>query len=178
MDGWEGAVPGVAGGIRVEHECAHRAAGAANRGPRRAGFHDCRNSAHPGLDADRARPVAVRFAARTEGGEGKVVAAFMETPEPAASPCSRPVPSFPSAPEWRRLEVPIQAFSGLRPLEVDWMTIEFPGRVGAGLVGGQRGTGVALRGGRRRALHLPAVGVHALHDGLGHAASARVGVDP
>ena len=79
-------------------------------------------------------PVAVRFAARTEGGEGKVgcrLHGHAGTDRVAVFPTRA---EFSIGPEWRRLEVPIQAFSGLRPLEVDWMTIQFRAESGRALL--------------------------------------------
>jgi len=77
-------------------------------------------------------PVAVRFAARTEGGGGRIGCALhgnARTEDLAVYPAAG---TFDVGPDWRRFEVPMEAFLGLRPSTVDWFTIQFfaePGRV-------------------------------------------------
>lgn len=79
-------------------------------------------------------PVALRFAARTESGDGQVhcdLHGFARTPQVAIYPTQA---DFPIGPEWRRLEVPMEAFTGLRPGTVDWFTIQFRAESGRALL--------------------------------------------
>lgn len=86
-------------------------------------------------------PVAVRFAARMEeqagrkdGGVGRVNCALhgqARTPDVAIYPT---LGEFTIGKEWRRLEVPVEAFTGLRPGTVDWFTIQFRADSGRALL--------------------------------------------
>ncbi len=80
---------------------------------------------------DEHAPIAVRFAARTEFGSGRVGCALhshARTEELAVHPA---LGAFEVGPSWQRLEIPMAAFAGLRPSAVDWFTVQFfaePGR--------------------------------------------------
>lgn len=68
---------------------------------------------------------AIRVAARTESGTGRLGCALhtrARTKELAVHPARG---EFQLGPGWQRLEVPLDAFVGVRPLRVDWLTLQF-----------------------------------------------------
>jgi hypothetical protein len=85
-------------------------------------------------------PVAVRFAARLEDATGRkedvgrigcALHGNARTPDVAIYPT---LGEFTIGREWRRLEIPIEAFTGLRPGTVDWFTIQFRADSGRALL--------------------------------------------
>lgn len=82
------------------------------------------------------RVEAIRIAARTESGEGRLGVALHSRARTGADALAvHPARGeFRVLPTWQRLEIPIEAFVGLRPYWVDWLTFQFFGESGTSLV--------------------------------------------
>ena len=79
-------------------------------------------------------PVALRFAARTESGNGRIACVLhgnARTPNVAVYPTKA---EFTVGRDWRRFEVPMEAFTGLRPGMVDAFTLQFRSESGRALL--------------------------------------------
>jgi hypothetical protein len=134
IGGWSGTVPGVNGGLGWTDRALTGRGGLRIEVPGQRASMTVGTVRLQGWMLVEHGPRAVRFAARTEGGEGRVGCALhghAGTDRVAVFPAKG---EFRIGPEWRRLEVPLAAFAGLRPGEVDWMTIQFRAESGRALV--------------------------------------------
>ncbi len=79
---------------------------------------------------------AIRVAARTESGEGRLGCVLHSRARAGADDLAvHPARGeFRVLPAWQRLEVPVEAFVGLRPYWVDWLTLQFFGDSGGAVL--------------------------------------------
>lgn len=79
-------------------------------------------------------PAALRFAARTDAGEGRLRVQLQADAGSTNLVLHDGPPAETVGPAWRRVEVPFAAFPRLRPRDVDRLVIEFAGQDGQRLL--------------------------------------------
>lgn len=130
IGGWSGAVPGIREGFSWTSQSLTGRGALRIQVPERRASMTVGTVRLQGWMLSEFSPRAVRFAARTESGEGRVscrLHGHAGTEQLSVFPAKG---EFRIGPEWRRLEIPIEAFAGLRATEVDWLSLQFRAEAG------------------------------------------------